>query len=74
MRAWSLVQPGSKELLLKKLLPKETGVVGDTGRKVDLTVKRKELSASDRRRLEAERQRAILLYRKAKAEAALKRT
>lgn len=62
-----LSKPGRKELLLTKLL-RETG----DGR-ADLTVKRRELPTGDRQRLEAERQRAVFLYRKMKAEAALHR-
>lgn len=62
-----LSKPGKKELLLTKML------TGDSGDKPDLTVKRKELPEGDRKRLEAERQRAVFLYRKMKAEAALKR-
>ncbi|KAL1445361.1 hypothetical protein MTO96_029235, partial [Rhipicephalus appendiculatus] len=62
-----LSKPGKKELLLTKML------TGDSDDKPDLTVRRKELPAGDRKRLEAERQRAVFLYRKMKAEAALKR-
>ncbi|XP_037571766.1 coiled-coil domain-containing protein 137 isoform X2 [Dermacentor silvarum] len=62
-----LSKPGKKELLLTKML------TGDTGDKPDLTVKRKELSVGDRKRLEVERERAIFLYRKMKAEAVLRR-
>ncbi|XP_077527416.1 uncharacterized protein LOC144138813 [Haemaphysalis longicornis] len=62
-----LTKPGRKELLLTKLL---TGGAQSTS---DLTAKRKSLPAGDRQRLEAERQRAVFLYRKMKAEAAAKR-
>lgn len=62
-----LTKPGRKELLLTKLL---TGGGQSTS---DLTAKRKSLPAGDRQRLEAERQRAVFLYRKMKAEAAAKR-
>lgn len=62
-----LTKPGRKELLLTKLL------TGDGQSTSDLTAKRKSLPAGDRQRLEAERQRAVFLYRKMKAEAAAKR-
>ncbi|KAG0431019.1 hypothetical protein HPB47_022177 [Ixodes persulcatus] len=73
--AEKLHKHGAKELLLKDLLPKkkESDVMGHASKKADLTVKRKELSAGDRRKLEAERQRAVFLYRKMKAQAALSR-
>ncbi|CAN8003274.1 unnamed protein product [Ixodes hexagonus] len=74
--AEKLHKHGAKELLLKDLLPKkkDSDVMGHASKKADLTVKRKELSAGDRRKLEAERERAVFLYRKMKTQAALSRT
>lgn len=66
-----LTKPGRKELLLTKLLTGGQSTGG--GAAADLTAKRKALPAGDRQRLEAERQRAVFLYRKMKAEAAAKR-
>lgn len=65
-----LTKPGRKELLLTKLLSGQSTGGQSTG---DLSAKRKSLPAADRQRLEAERQRAVFLYRKMKAEAAAKR-
>ncbi|XP_076310213.1 coiled-coil domain-containing protein 137 isoform X1 [Tachypleus tridentatus] len=66
---------GERQLFLKNCISKDVAtelVSSNKKKKLDLTVKRQELSFSDHRRLEAERKKAIELYRLMKTHKCLK--
>lgn len=59
-----MLQPGRKDDLLLKSLLKNTSYGKES--RVPLTDKRKNLSVSDQRQIEAERQKAMLAYKNMK--------
>ncbi|XP_013778150.1 coiled-coil domain-containing protein 137-like [Limulus polyphemus] len=66
---------GQRQLFLKNCISKDVNtepLLSNKKKKLDLTVKRQELSFSDHRRLEAERKQAIELYRLMKTRKLLK--